>query len=137
VSQVINYLVKEGISHRADLEKAGSPQSYAADWIANEDDMNLAVPDSDSTALGYDFVTRYVLSVIWFGMGGSSWMFQYGFNSKNHHCFWNTAVPVQTSSGIDFQPGGVYCENGGARIAAIHLGKFPRPFLFQSLLERF
>lgn len=129
VPQVVSYLAATGVSSQSDLKRGGSPQSLAVNWLANLDGKNLEVPkDGDgSTDEGYKYVTRYVLALLWYALEGSDWLNQFGFLSQNDMCYWNSPIPVTSASGVEFVPGGVYCERESLNVAAIHLGASASP----------
>jgi len=74
-SEVVDYLVEQDVSHRSILETANTPQNRAAEWIANADKFNLAVPTTarDDYGEGYKYVVRYVMAVNFFAMHGHDW----------------------------------------------------------------
>jgi hypothetical protein len=127
LSEVVDYLVATGVSSRESLTAGGSPQSMAANWLANLDGKNLKLPiGGGSSKEGYKYVSRYVLALLWYGLNGSSWLNHYGFLSSNDECYWNSPVPISSSVGIDFVPGGAYCDRDSLKVTAIHLGTFCR-----------
>ena len=74
-SEVVDYLVEQDVSHRSILETGNTPQKRAAEWIANADKFNLAVPTTarDDYGEGYKYVVRYVMAVNFFAMHGHEW----------------------------------------------------------------
>ncbi|GKZ00691.1 hypothetical protein MPSEU_001021200 [Mayamaea pseudoterrestris] len=124
LSQVIKYIAATGVSSKEDLQLGGSPQSLAANWIANIDGMNMALPsDKDgSSSEGYKYITRYVSGLLWYALNGADWKNQYGFLSQNDICFWNAPLPVMTTTGVDFQANGIYCDRETKEVTAVRLG---------------
>ena len=91
--RIKNYLIQNGISTEKDFDFVYSPQSLALNWIVNDDKILYSknVPKGDiTTPEGYDFITRYILSVFYYSTSGpTSWNFQLFFNSpKQHICDW-------------------------------------------------
>ena len=125
LAQVSNYIAASGFSSMDDLQDGGSPQSLAANWMANLDGMNLALPtDKDgSSPEGYAYLTRYTLGLLWFAMKGIEWKNQFGFLSPNDFCSWNSPVAASNPNGIVFLPGGVYCSRETGDVSSLHLGE--------------
>lgn len=121
LEQVIAYLVNEGVSSRVDLKRSGSPQSLAAKWIATEDELNLSVPeDNSSTQTGYMYVSRYILRLLWHALEGPEWKDQLGDLSNNTHiCEWNMVVNI---GGLTY-PRGLYCFRDNLLPGVLFLGK--------------
>lgn len=69
-----------------------SAQYRAAKWLADDDSERLVVPSTTATATdssSFNFVQRYVLTVLYFGLGGPSWINNYHFVSNDQHeCSW-------------------------------------------------
>ena len=69
LAKVIDYLVANGVSGRADFQEGATPQLRAANWIANLDSMNMTIPTGNSSSReGYQFLTRYTLGLLWFAL---------------------------------------------------------------------
>jgi hypothetical protein len=124
---VIQYLSMTGVSNATLLNKGGTPQSLAANWLANSDGLNLPIPsDTDgSSPDGYQYLSRYILAVLWYANAGSEWINQFGWLTSNSVCYWNSPVPITSSNGngVDFAPGGAYCDQNTLELAALHLGE--------------
>ncbi|GKY93339.1 hypothetical protein MPSEU_000301500 [Mayamaea pseudoterrestris] len=123
LSQVIDFLAATGVSSKEDLQQGGTPQSLAANWMANLDGMNYTLPTvtNQTSAKTYQYMTRYVLAVLWYAMDGINWMNQFGFLSVTDFCYWNAPIPVTTETGVVFQAGGIYCDRKTRKIVAVHL----------------
>jgi hypothetical protein len=121
VDGVISYISAAGISSNKALGNSGSPQHKAAEWLALHDGLNLAVPQSATdTKVGYDFVTRYVMAVNYFSLGGGAWKNQFRFLSETPTCMWTGVL----YDGDSFYRSGVMCDGDGT-INALYLGKYP------------
>uniref|UniRef100_A0A7S3P922 Disease resistance R13L4/SHOC-2-like LRR domain-containing protein n=1 Tax=Amphora coffeiformis TaxID=265554 RepID=A0A7S3P922_9STRA len=81
------YLVHRGITSRETLNDETTPQSQATLWLAETDPRNVSFPADDAD--GYHFVTRYVLTTIYFALGGpTTWRSQFNFLTDNDICQW-------------------------------------------------
>ena len=125
LAQVMNYIAASGFSSKESLQNGDSPQALAANWMANLDEMNMALPtDKDgSSAKGYTYLTRYAVGLLWYALKGTDWKNQYGFLSAVDICSWNSPVPATNNNGIFFLPGGVYCSRETGDVSSIHLGE--------------
>jgi hypothetical protein len=80
---VVTLLADAGIANIEDLRVAGSPQNLAAIWIADQDKVVLPL------SLNNSFLDRYVLSVLYFALGGKkAWPTSLHFLSDKHVCDW-------------------------------------------------
>lgn len=70
------------ISGEQKVKEDGSPQNAAAKWIIQDDSMQL---DADSPRLGQ----RYVMTVLYYSLGGPSWYNSTGFLSASNECMWH------------------------------------------------
>jgi len=116
INQVIEFLTTTGISSSASLSNTASNQYHAAEWLAEVDQLNLPIPSPMTlgTAEGYRYGARYILTLLWFALGGNTWDVQIGFLLEIDACLWNSLVPYQTAAGTTqlFRTG-VYCDNNG------------------------
>lgn len=117
---VVDYLVAQDISHRADLTNEATPQYKAAQWIANSDKANMAVPTSDKVDFvngGYKYVVRYVMAVNYFALKGHNWSNKLNFMTHRDVCGWHDVATLK----------GVFCHADGAMVglpSALQLCKF-------------
>ena len=77
------------ISSSSDLMKLGSSQQLASNWIINDDEFQLEIPASMEDSNADKFVSRYVLAVLYYALGGSRWRDKFNFFSGVDECFWN------------------------------------------------
>jgi hypothetical protein len=123
IGDVINYLVAAGVSSEISLRTLDTPQFIAVSWLALDDEANTAVPDVPITVMaGYRYMTRYVLAVIYFSMGGENWIFQAGFGTIADICSWNQIK----FDGSSFYRQGVLCDSKTGLIFALDLGTWIR-----------
>lgn len=113
INQVIEFLTTTGISSSESLSNTASNQYHAAEWLAQLDERNLPVPSplTLGTAEGYRFGARYILALLWYALGGSTWDVQIGFLLELDACLWNSLVPYGTATGTQLFRTGVYCDN--------------------------
>jgi hypothetical protein len=78
-------LLNQNVTSRKDLDEAGSAQSQALNWLANERFLN----ESASVA---SIIDRYVLAVVYFADTGYHWKNQSGFLSFDSICAWHSSV---------------------------------------------
>ena len=122
--QLEDYLVRNGITARKTLDDETTPQRQAAFWLAETDPRNVSLP-ADDDLNGYHFVTRYILTTIYFALGGpTTWRFQFNFLTDNDICLWQD---IFTSEDGDVFRYGVICGPLG-EIDALYLGMAHRWF---------
>jgi Leucine-rich repeat (LRR) protein len=115
LSHMVDYLVRNGIASITSFTDVRSPQYKAVDWLAHDDELGLLIPklapaDSDEA---YDFVTRYVMAVLYYSTTGQDWKNDLSFLSKKNTCAWFQL----------FQPPvgqvGVLCNQSTRRIVGV------------------
>jgi hypothetical protein len=121
LDEVITFMAQEGVSGVTALEQSRTPQNFAATWMAEFDEADLAVPTDDATAVDrYKYITRYVMAVLFFSTGGGSWENQIGFMTSNDVCDWS----MRFTNGYTFYRKGVVCDDTSDHLVyAILLGK--------------
>ena len=123
INDVINYMVAAGVSSEISLRTQDTPQHIALSWLALYDEANTAVPDVPITDMaGYKYMTRYVLAVVYFSLGGENWNFQAGFGTITNVCSWNQIK----FDGSKFYRQGVLCDSRTGLIFALDLGTWIR-----------
>ena len=117
--EVIDFLTM--FTPRYILEKDGTPQHAAANWIANIDKDKYVIPSHAEADmhLSYYFVQRYVLAVLYYAMGGENWTYKSRFLSKAVTCEWNQGFKLDNVQRYDF---GVKCADN-ERITDIFMRK--------------
>lgn len=104
IDQTTDYLAKYGFVERAVLNDASSPQAMAANWIANKDEFEIAVPTFSGGGNGgapYSetrFAERWALAVFYYSTGGPSWRYQLNFLEPIDHCDWYQTFMDPTGS---------------------------------------
>lgn len=83
VEQVMLFLIQHKISTATSLQSIHSPQHKAAYWIALDDEASI--PPS----MNNGFVDRYVLAVLYFGLGGNA---NLNFLAPEHVCEWKSTI---------------------------------------------
>jgi hypothetical protein len=118
--EVVSFVVEAGISEEADLRRDGSPQNLGAKFIADEDPQYRALPSSIEDEDAYLFVQRYVLSVMFYALGGPSWRTSLRWLTGGDECFdWFQTVIFSNG---DRTPYGAFCEDG--EVSAIRVRKY-------------
>jgi hypothetical protein len=120
LQQVQDFLVSKGISSRSDLEDTSSPQYRAAEWIADEDGLNLSMDDV------VHFEQRYVVAVMFYDLQGENWVVPLKFLSEESICEWGVGLTATTSRGEEQWRLGVQC-NEDKEVNQIFISKW---FLF-------
>jgi len=122
LAQIKSYLIQQGISSEADLNKAGSAQQQALNFLAVEDEMLMAVPSGGkATAEGYDFMTRYILSTLYYATIGVRWTFDLNFMKPTTVCAWYSVLQYVDLS-TEYR--GVACDAETNQIVALFMSKF-------------
>jgi hypothetical protein len=118
--EVVAFLVDAGISEESALRSEGSPQNLGAKFIADEDPLYRALPSSMEDEKAYLFVQRYVLSVMFYALGGPSWRTSLRWVTAGDECYdWYQTVVFSDG---DRTPYGCFCENG--EVSAIRVRKY-------------
>ena len=80
-----DYLINNGISTAALLDDSSSPQGQA---LASLD--GVGIPTDPTSFLGYKYMERFVLSVLYYSTGGPDWDYQSRFLFRTiDTCSWN------------------------------------------------
>jgi hypothetical protein len=119
LEEVISFVSQSGVSDQKALVLSGTPQNRAATWIAEQDEADWAVPTDAFTSLDhYKYLTRYIMAVLYFSTGGSSWETPLGFMTSEDVCDWNTQM---TNGYTDYRKG-VVCDDTMGLVYALFLG---------------
>ena len=118
-SAMQTYIINNSVSSQSDFSSSTSPQSKALDFLANKDAMQLNAPSSGlDTDEGYTFITRYVMALLYYALGGDLWNYDLLFLSKHETCQWYDV----------FQPPvgqvGVLCNQNSNTIVGLSFSKF-------------
>lgn len=115
--QVKILLTQGGITSATEFQQTTSPQYKAAAWIANDDELEMDIPESIDEEDSYIFVQRYVMAVFYYALGGVGWKRDAAFLSGDDTCEWDFdlalkfAVPGSDISEFDY---GVSCWDDDA-----------------------
>lgn len=83
------YLVNNDVNTNDEFEDPESPQSLALDFLAFVDGQELNSPSGDLRSRdGYQLLTRYVMALFYYQMGGPNWNFDLLFLSDFDTCLW-------------------------------------------------
>ncbi len=106
--EVVDYIFESGVSDLPSLRLSGTPESYAAAFMANGDSYSLAITNIDAAARR-KFMERYVLVLIYYKSQGQNWNDNYHFLSPIDHCKWH--LQYTTPQGRFLR--GVQCNKEG------------------------
>lgn len=122
----IEYFVNNNVSLAGDFRNPSSPQAKAIAWLTKVDGRNLPVPGHPISApVGYYFLSRFVLAVLYFALDGENWTLNPYWLSGDDFCSgWNIALRGQSASGDVFLiPLGAYCDKISKKVMEIHLSE--------------
>ena len=112
---IVSYVVSQGISNETALKTEGTPQNSAARWLSEQDEARVQVPTvpiadaSDSS--GYRFITRYIMALNYFVLGGDGWRTSVRFLTEYDVCDWNGDKFAYNNDGqLHIERGGVLCD---------------------------
>ena len=116
VDQVIDYLVDNEVSKLADLTAEGTPQQWAVHWLADQDALNVPIPEEMEGGFlgpeGVRFVSRYVAALLYFALDGPDWSHPLNFLSEKEICDWNEIFVADGQVEGRFFRVGIACNNG-------------------------
>jgi hypothetical protein len=112
VDEVTDFFVNNNVTKSEDILTIGTPQHWAVHWLSDQDELNVAIPESLEGPDGMRFVSRYVAALLYYALNGSNWSRQLNFLSKMEVCDWNELdVANQQLEGRFFRIG-IACNNG-------------------------
>jgi hypothetical protein len=114
-ARVIQFLFATQVSDLPDLKNRNAPQHLAAAFVADGDIFHEEMSGENARR----FVERYVLTLIYYQLGGREWTYSLKFLSGRDHCEWWDKF--STSSG-DTLHMGVLCDENGF-VTKLNLGK--------------
>lgn len=122
VGEIKGYLVNQGVSFLK-LSIEGSPQYRALQWMAFEDGLQLAVPEGDKTTDdGYEFITRFALTVLYYSTNGDNWLFSLDFLQPFSVCLWYNVILFEGQGTQEFK--GVSCDDNNQVVRALLMSKY-------------
>lgn len=74
------------------LNKVGTAQNKAANWLGSVDTRQYPVPSSAMSISAYNFVQRYVLALLYLALDGDNWEFQADFLTEVPECGWTKTL---------------------------------------------
>ena len=102
ISEIHDFLVSRGVSELADLEHSQTPQHRAAQWMADNDLLQLEIPTDEANAIVFE--ERYILAVFYYAMNGDNWTEAFNFLLDSPVCEWNVGLrSTQTLSESETQ----------------------------------
>ena len=140
--QFHDYMIRYNVSKEEDLLQEGSPQHLALYFMLQESSRSgsekMEVPNGDPSAPdGYEFVTRYVLLVLYYSTNGERWTFNLNFHKTklSDVCLEYSVLQYVT---METEYRGVACDESNQVITALFLSKFPffcAPFVAVTVIE--
>ena len=119
-NQIKLFLADCGISEEK-MSTEGSPHLQALTFLSEEDKIALDVPAEKDTTEGYSFLTRYVLSLLFYTLNGPQWQLGLNFLSAVPVCAWGTNFRYSDGR-REFR--GVSCNTETVEIEALYLGEY-------------
>lgn len=115
------YLVAHRISDSVIFtDPLDSAETRAVQWLAYEDKAEIEIPSVDKSATeAYEFLSRYILVVLYFSTDGPNWRLQLDFLSERNVCEWRGEVYDESGESVSL---GVLCDKDGY-IVEINLSK--------------
>jgi hypothetical protein len=111
------------------IRDSTSPQFQALHWIANVDPAKLSVEQQEHS---HEMIRqRYVAAVLYFSLGGESWINQHNFLSADHACLWN-----DNNNDDDDDDNGIGCNELDDGVTWFRLRKCRQKWLSQRLSRR-
>lgn len=104
-------------AERESVADPASPQRQAIQWLANEDPMNMEIPETRFDVAYPAFLQRYSSAVLAFAFGADL-LKPYGFLSGDQECAWN--VETRRPDGSTLTQG-LLCEPGQDKVIKVVL----------------
>jgi hypothetical protein len=104
-----------GVTTMDVLSTPGSPQQKAIEFLANEDQRQIPIDEADS------LIQRYVVTVMYYAMGGDDWNNRLNFLSKEDECKWYIAGFAGDSKAP--RQFGITCNDQG-KVQNIHFREY-------------
>lgn len=98
-------LTEHGVSDPDLMSTEGTPQYEAVQWMIHTDRTKVPHPSS-SDHEKYRFISRYVMALIYFSLGGPTWFVQLNWLSKKDFCAWQERDRIDNP--------GIYCLPDGS-----------------------
>mmetsp|Transcript_732 Transcript_732/g.956 ORF Transcript_732/g.956 Transcript_732/m.956 type:complete len:445 (-) Transcript_732:206-1540(-) len=86
-------ILSPSISAPESFELTHTPQYRALTFLVSTDGRNLPIPTTSSQEA--KFIQRYILTVLYYAMGGEEWNHQFKFLSALDECRWNEKISVE------------------------------------------
>jgi Leucine-rich repeat (LRR) protein len=103
IFEVSTMIVNMGWAEGKAINTANTPQWKAAQWLANDDPMQMKIEVVE------ELMNRYLLATIYFALGGENWDYDLNWLSAGSVCTWNSYF--ESKVGVKVQVG-VSCHTG-------------------------
>lgn len=96
----MDYLAAQNISDAKALQKQGTPQYQAAEWIAKYDALQYDIPalgntnNTNTYPRPFRIVQRYILAVLYYATNSKGWTHTAEFLTNIDECDWNNVIAV-------------------------------------------
>jgi hypothetical protein len=124
VDEVTDFFVNNNVTKSDDILTIGTPQQLAVHWLSDQDELNVAIPESLEGPDGMRFVSRYVAALLYYALNGSNWSLQLNFTSQMEVCDWNELDVANLELKGCFFRIGIACNNGF--VSTLQLRKYCR-----------
>jgi hypothetical protein len=103
-AEVAKFLTDNKITTSEHLANFTSYQYLAANWLANQDDLQLPLPEEGFDEWVYNdayiFVVRYVLAAFYYSTGGRNWLEKANFRNASDVCTWGMETFMGETIGV-------------------------------------
>jgi hypothetical protein len=103
-SEVAKFLTDNKITTSEHLANFSSYQYLAANWLANQDELDLPLPEGIFDEWVYNdayiFVVRYVLAAFYYSTGGRNWLEKANFKNASDVCTWGMETFMGETIGV-------------------------------------
>lgn len=118
-SAMKSFLESCGISEEQ-MSTEGSSHYLALEFMAEKDGLFLDVPDQKDSPEGYTFLTRYVLTLMYYTLNGPQWLFNLNFLRPATVCAWYTVLQYMNGE-REFR--GVACNPDTMQVESLFLSE--------------
>ena len=106
---IMDLLLDSKVSLRKDLEDPGKPQGQALAFVVNSDIFDVTVQEDRQR-----IIERYVVTVLYYHLGGQNWTRRLNFLTPMDHCEWYTRFLIDQDTSAHV---GILCDETNTVIA--------------------
>ena len=104
------FMVRHRVGTNEELRSKGAHKA-TLDWMANEDPLNLPIPENGDDVATTEYIARYVMVLLYFSTDGENWAHPLNFLSGKPICEWYDVVKDT--------PKGIWCDDKGVPTSVI------------------